>query len=76
MNDKQKVKKQYKLLSTLMLIVSFTGIIFCFLKIYFILFTCIIILFILILVWRNWGKKVSEKYFDGRSVSKKDIENL
>lgn len=77
MDDKQKVKAQYKLQSTLMIIVSIIGIICYFIEIYAILFICIAILFVLIIVWRNWGKKVSEKYFNGRSpISKEDIMNL
>ena len=77
MDDKQKIKAQYKLQSTLMIIVSIIGIIFYCIEIYAILFICIAILFVLIIVWRNWGKKVSEKYFNGRSpITKEDIMNL
>lgn len=77
MDDKQKVKAQYKLQSTLMVIVSIIGIICYFIEIYAILFICIAILFVLIILWRNWGKKVNEKYFNGRSpISKEDIMNL
>ncbi len=77
MDDKQKVKKQYKLQSMLMIIVSIIGIICYFIEIYSILFMCIGILFILIIIWRNWGKKVSDKYFNGRkTISKEDIMNL
>lgn len=77
MDDKQKVKTQYKLQSTLMIIVSIIGIICYFIEIYTILFACIGILVVLIIIWRNWGKKVSKKYFNGRSpISKEDIMNL
>ena len=76
MEDKQKVKMQYKIQSMLMLIVSLVGIIFYFIGNYTILFTCIAILIVLIIIWRIWGKKVSNKYFNGNPVSKEDIENL
>lgn len=77
MDDKQKVKLQYKLQIILMIAVSIIGIICYFVEVYIILFACIAILFVLIIVWRNWGKQVSKKYFNGRSpISKEDIMNL
>lgn len=77
MDDKQKVKTQYKLQSTLMIIVSIIGIICYFIEKYTILFICIGILFVLIIIWRIWSKKVSNKYFNGRQpISKEDIMNL
>lgn len=76
MQDKQKVKIQYKIQSTLMLIVSIISIIAYFIEKYKILFICIGILIALIIIWRIWGKKVSDKYFDGKPVSQEDIENL
>ncbi len=77
MQDKQKVKMQYKIQSILMMIVSIVGIISYFIENYTILFTCIAILIILIIIWRNWGKKVSDKYFNGKQpITKEDIMKL
>lgn len=76
MDDKQKVKMQYKIQSTLMIIVSIIGLIFYFIGIYSILFICSGILAVLIIIWRIWGKKVSAKYFNGKPVSQEDIKNL
>ena len=72
----KKVKFQYYFLSTIMLIVCIIGLLFYFFNYYIGLFICLFIEIILLLVWRFWGKYISNKYFNGKNVSKSDIDNL
>ena len=75
MQDKAKIKIQYKIQSFLMLVVSLVGVFSYFIEQYIILFTCLGILAVLIIIWRVWGKKVSNKYFNGKPVTEQDIKN-
>ena len=76
MQDKAKIKIQYKIQSFLMLVVSLVGVFSYFIEQYIILFTCLGILAVLIIIWRVWGKKVSNKYVLNFDINKYNVYKL